>query len=827
MFYPRIDAGRCIECGKCVTVCPSADVDGMPTEGKRTFVKDPPIASYAAFAKDFETRWNSTSGGVICAIVKKLLSEGTYRRAYVVSYDRFDGIQAELKSIDAAAKMDAAAKSKYIPVSVAAIVGDIRNGGISGSIVVCTPCQLKAIRAALAQCGEPEDDILFVGLFCERMFNYNIYGYYEKEYGAFDKLYFREKEPDGWPGHTTIVKDGVRTKIDRKVRMSLKKVYPVKRCDYCSDKLNVDADISVGDCYVKGFGTPDGRGGVSSVVVRTEKGNRALFLCKDVLEMRGLDYDLIRLAQSTVPASECDPRVYNVLIDVASLDNRGDWLMFESVLEQVRGRLPRAVVYVSQGAYLKTPKYFADRKILPLIDPASIDLMLFAPGFRFSDQFGVPSEEIARKQARYYGEFNKPGRKMVFLPQAFGPFESKISALRVKLSTAPADLVFAREKTSHDYLASKIDRLERLSIAPDFTCLYHPEECKTPYPRGSYVVVVPNMRMIDRSDESTAARYREFSVKLLKALLARGESIVLLNHEGPGDTVLLTEFNAATGGSCKIVDNVSAGTCKSIISGAKLVVTSRFHGFVSALSEGVPTFCTSWSHKYKELAEEFGCPGSCLSLSDVDAAVGTAMDGLVHPDACRASAKAIATVRKRVQDMWDKVFALIPDWAAKSKPLNGKVLDALGGVLSAGSVAEKIKLQESQRSRGELFKKLQESQKSRVKLWGEKQAAEKAKADLWARLQESESARGTLWGEKQAAEKAKADLWARLQESERARGTLWGEKQAAEKAKAELRARLRELEKAKAKIWQERCALTASVNSLQMTFAEINKTIEE
>ena len=305
------------------------------------------------------------------------------------------------------------------------------------------------------------------------------------------------------------------------------------------------------------------------------------------------------------------------------------------------------------------------------------------------------------------------------------------------------------------------------------------------------------MRMIDRSDESTAARYREFSVKLLKALLARGESLILLNHEGSGDTALLNEFNAATEGSCKIVDNVSAGTCKSIISGAKLVVTSRFHGFVSALSEGVPTFCTSWSHKYRELAEEFGCPGSCLSLDDVDAAVETAMDGLDHPDVCRASAKAIATVRKRVQDMWDKVFALVPDWAAKSKPLNGKVLDALGGVLAAGNVAEKIKLQESQKARGELFTKLQKAQKSRGDLFTQLQESQKSRGELFTKLQESQKTRGELFTKLQELQKSRGELFTKLQASQKSRGDLFTKLQESQKSRGDLFTKLKEAQKAR------------------------------
>ncbi len=48
------------------------------------------------------------------------------------------------------------------------------------------------------------------------------------------------------------------------------------------------------------------------------------------------------------------------------------------------------------------------------------------------------------------------------------------------------------------------------------------------------------------------------------------------------------------------------GNLKAIISKSELVITGRFHGMVAALGSGVPVIVTSWSHKYREVLDDFG-----------------------------------------------------------------------------------------------------------------------------------------------------------------------------------------------------------------------------
>ncbi len=377
----------------------------------------------------------------------------------------------------------------------------------------------------------------------------------------------------------------------------------------------------------------------------------------------------------------------NVLIDIASIVNRGDWLMFEAMLEQVRARRPSAKVGVPDRVYAMSPGVYEHRGVVPVIVGSAkcdrllkiltkmcafllrcdrplfseeIDIVLFSPGFRFSDQCDVPSKSFVEREYRYFQSFRKKGRKVYFMPQAFGPFGSELNKERVKKLLTLADHIYARENTSFASILPLAPARTVVSIVPDFTWLYKGEEYLLPFNKHEYVVVVPNRQMLVRTSDNVAESYCDFMIRLLRRLLSRGENVVLLNHEGAregiDDITLIDVLNAFVGNAAYVVRNVSGGACKSVIARSKLVVTSRFHGLVSALAEGVPAFCTSWSHKYQELVAEMECPNSCLDLHSVDDALNRIEDALSSPDKYTSSDSARQRLEQKVVAMWDEIL---------------------------------------------------------------------------------------------------------------------------------------------------------------------------
>ncbi|MBA7554809.1 hypothetical protein ES705_47444 [subsurface metagenome] len=191
-----------------------------------------------------------------------------------MDFDKLDGKPARLKATNKINEIHKAAKSKYIPASVYNVIKTLEKGDNRRYIIVGTPCQIYGIKKFIKNLDISEENYLFLGLFCDKTLNFNIIRYFEdthrKPHEKLIKFEYRTKEKYGWPGNSKMYFDSGRAKIiDKGMRMQLKKYFQLNRCLFCVDKLNRLADISFGDCYVKGKG---GFNGKSSVILRTKKG---------------------------------------------------------------------------------------------------------------------------------------------------------------------------------------------------------------------------------------------------------------------------------------------------------------------------------------------------------------------------------------------------------------------------------------------------------------------------------------------------------------------------------------------------------------------------
>ena len=301
IFLPVTDENACVGCGLCAAVCPGL---GHPYEEKDTAeatITGEYLECFNAWSRDAQTRHVSASGGVISTLIPELLRQGTYDGAFCLdSYDYRSQLKTRLygqHEWESWADSNAP-KSRYLPVSQEETVRTIRNHPEKKLIIVGTSCALRGIEAAIRKLSRNRENYLLIGLFCDKVFNYNAIAYWQDRYcvgNALEKLHFKNKESGGWPGDMKFFPENADSfYVPLSERARMKRYFMPERCLYCVDKLNVLADISLGDNYTNTASSPLGS---NSVMLRTQRGLEAWNAVREKLEYVPVGVEEIQEAQ--------------------------------------------------------------------------------------------------------------------------------------------------------------------------------------------------------------------------------------------------------------------------------------------------------------------------------------------------------------------------------------------------------------------------------------------------------------------------------------------------------------------------------------------------
>lgn len=370
----------------------------------------------------------------------------------------------------------------------------------------------------------------------------------------------------------------------------------------------------------------------------------------------------------------------------AGFVNKGAELMLHAALQKLRARYPDATYVmaptpakaeqpfrklVQLGFYPKawlwrygiqwgTLANFAPRPLREMygvVLDKEVDVVIDAAGFAYSDQWGEnPCAELAQSTRRW----KKSGTRVILLPQALGPFESEKNQAAMKSVVQNVDLIFPRERVSYEHLTRLVGEQAKIKQSPDFTNLV-----SGVLPPGFDVeqnrfCIVPNCRMLDKTDQKTREAYLPFLITCTRYLLKKNAKPFVLVHEGKDDQRLAEQLSAAVGG-IPIVQESGALEIKGILGACSGTLGSRFHGLVSALSQGVPALATGWSHKYQMLFEDYGFPDGLVEVTTDEAEIQRKID-LVTDDAERIKTliqSRTDQLKQQSERMWQEVFAVI------------------------------------------------------------------------------------------------------------------------------------------------------------------------
>ena len=299
------------------------------------------------------------------------------------------------------------------------------------------------------------------------------------------------------------------------------------------------------------------------------------------------------------------------------------------------------------------------REPLGLVAEREVSAILDASGFAYSDQ---QRREPFEARVAAYRRWRRQGKRIVLLPQAFGPFQTAATRRLGADLLSHVDLAFARDGDSFTALAS-LGTDTPVERAPDFTGLVHVEPTTAQRQRyGERVCVVPNFRMIDRVPAGAADAYREVLLAAFRELDRLGTEPFALIVNTKKDASLIASLSTSLGREIERVEPDDPLDVKRILGVCDLVVGSRFHGLVSSLAQGVPAVALGWSHKYPALMADYGCGDLLFDVGD-PAALLDALSALLDP-AERARRRAdllhrAAGLEAASHDMWRRVAGVL------------------------------------------------------------------------------------------------------------------------------------------------------------------------
>ena len=292
------------------------------------------------------------------------------------------------------------------------------------------------------------------------------------------------------------------------------------------------------------------------------------------------------------------------------------------------------------------------------------DVVVDVAGISFADGRGIP---ITVYNTLMTGLPLLLGVPTVKAAQALGPFENPVNRFLARLVLPGLSAVCARGARTRVHL----DALGLTNVTDVADLAFSLDEAGS-LPAGvqegvdalagGYVVVMPSS-VVRKLREAAGHDYVGDVAELVRRLRSTtGMNVVIAPHsyragqpEGRmNDGPVCREVGQRLHGDrgVLVIDaDLTAGELRRLIAGSRAMVTSRFHAMISGLSTCTPTVVVGWSHKYREVLDDFGLVRfgmDASALSEPDTVVQAVSECLSdHDGIARTIAAALPAVRSR------------------------------------------------------------------------------------------------------------------------------------------------------------------------------------
>jgi polysaccharide pyruvyl transferase WcaK-like protein len=206
--------------------------------------------------------------------------------------------------------------------------------------------------------------------------------------------------------------------------------------------------------------------------------------------------------------------------------------------------------------------------------------------------------------------------------QALGPFKTQPNRLLAKLVLPRLAAVCARGARTREHLddlrLTNVTNVADLAFSLDESEILPTSVTESLAPLGEKFIVVMPSSVVRGLYESSGADYVSAVSTLIREIrLVTGLAVVIAPHsyrvghpEGRmNDGPVCRQVADALSDDPMVVGvdaDLSAGELRRLIGLGQVLVTSRFHAMISGLSTCTPTVVVGWSHKYREVLDDFG-----------------------------------------------------------------------------------------------------------------------------------------------------------------------------------------------------------------------------
>lgn len=200
------------------------------------------------------------------------------------------------------------------------------------------------------------------------------------------------------------------------------------------------------------------------------------------------------------------------------------------------------------------------------------------------------------------------GIKSVKTPASYGPVKDRFDQISARFSANHIfNVMYAREKESQKQMKEKARVKKNINVAPDLANFWSSIHGRCH--QESTIGISVSHQIIRQWNSSE--NYLDCIVNLIRHIKTNITCQIMLI---PNEIAKSTSYNdihvaqdivKRLGNSEKVqildVSSITSTELKGIIAGLEVVVASRYHSCVAALSSGVPVLVIGWHHKYEEL----------------------------------------------------------------------------------------------------------------------------------------------------------------------------------------------------------------------------------